>query len=275
MIEIDYEIGKLTRINVGIYDEIRKAKLNKPMGNATLEIGEILGSRGNLKAKMLDNGGTLFCRITAAPPTSAGILHLSLRGVGLKNVDGLLGKSDPFVEISAQANVAGGMTWQTLFRSKHSDNDLNPIWEPFAIELNRLLDHPNKGIIKQQQQDPKQQPIKISVFDWAKSGKHQSLGHFETTVQALLDAETPGASGPHENVNLSKAFILHKTTGGAGSRKEFGKVVVVRAVLAGGGGDADDNNNKVKNVRSGRAEPAVGVGSQTLPTPTGVRYGKH
>ena len=270
MIEIDYEIGKLTRINVGIYDEIRKAKLNKPMGSATLEIGEILGSRGNLKAKKLNNGGTLFCRITAAPPTSAGILHLSLRGVGLKNVDGLLGKSDPFVEISAY--VPGGMMWQTLFRSKHIDNDLNPIWEPFAIELNRLLDYPNSsddGITKQQQQDPKQQPLKISVFDWEKSGKHKSLGQFETTVQALLDAETPGASGPHENVNLSKAFILHKTNGGAGSRKEFGKVVVVRAVLE-GGGDDDNNNNKVKNESATATITTTTTNSITMPTPISV-----
>ena len=258
---------------MGIYDEIRKAKLNKPMGSAILEIGEILGSRGNLKAKKLNKGGTLFCRITAAPSISAGTLYLSLRGVGLKNVDGLFGKSDPFVELSTQANVAGGMTWQTLFRSKHIDNDLNPIWEPFAIDLNRLLDQAqnstttNNGTqTKQQQvqqQDPKQQPIKISVFDWEKSGKHKSLGQFETTVQALLDAETPGASGPYKDVNLSKAFILHKKTGGgAGSRKEFGKVVVVRAVLEGDGDDNDNDKNKIKTEST--------TTTMTMPTPIPV-----
>ena len=247
---------------MGIYDEIRKAKLNKPMGSAILEIGEILGSRGNLKAKKLNNGGTLFCRITGAPPTSAGRLYLSLRGVGLKNVDGLFGKSYPFVELSTQANVAGGMTWQTLFRSKHIDNDLNPIWEPFVIDLNRLLDQA-QNTKQQQQQDPKQQPIKISVFDWEKSGKHKSLGQFETTVQALLDAETPGASGPYKDVNLSKAFILHKKTGGgAGSRKEFGRVVVVRAVLEGDGDDNNDNHNN-KNV-------STTTTTMTMPTPIPV-----
>ena len=235
-IEIDYEIGKLTRINVGIYDEISKAKVNKPMGSAILEVGEILGSRGNLKAKKLNNGGMLFCRITAAATTSAGTLHVSLRGVGLENVDGHFGKSDPFVEVSAQDNVAGGMTWQPLFRSKHVSNDLNPIWEPFAIDLNRLVEHQhqedNGG--KAMQKDSKQQPLLISVYDWEKSGKHKSIGEFETTVHALLEAETPGASGPHQTVNVTKAFILRKKTGAAGSRKEFGKVVVTRAVLEGG-----------------------------------------
>ena len=84
--EVDYEFSKPTRINVGIYDEIRKAKQNKPMGSAVFEIGEVLGSRGNIKAKKMKGGGTLFCRIQKAPEIDAGQLYLELRGVKLRNV---------------------------------------------------------------------------------------------------------------------------------------------------------------------------------------------
>ena len=235
-IELDYSIGQSTRFNVGIYDEIRKAKVNKPMGSAILEVGEILGSRGKLKAKRLNRGGTLFCRITAAAPKSvSGTLQLSLRGVGLKNVDGLFGKSDPFFEVLMQVKVANGMMWQPLFRSKHIMNNLNPIWEPCSIELRRLVEHEHDEA-KRNELNITQHPLLITVFDWERSGRHKSLGQFETTIQALLDGETPGASGPPKMVNLDKAFVLRKRGAHVHrgrQSKEFGKVVVTQAVLEG------------------------------------------
>lgn len=84
---IDYEFSKPTRINVGIYDEVKKNKgSNTAMGSAVFEVGEVLGSRGNIKAKKIKGGGTLFCRIQKAPEVSAGTFHFELRGVKLKNV---------------------------------------------------------------------------------------------------------------------------------------------------------------------------------------------
>jgi hypothetical protein len=84
--ELDYEFAKPTRINVGIYDEVKKKKGAKPMGSAMFEIGEILGARGNIKAKKIKGGGTLFCRVQKAPMSNAGTFHIQLRGVKLKNV---------------------------------------------------------------------------------------------------------------------------------------------------------------------------------------------
>jgi Ca2+-dependent lipid-binding protein len=84
--EIDYEFSKQTRINVGVYDEIRKAKNAKPMGTAVFEVGEVLGARGNIKAKKIKDGGTIFCRIQKSPEVHAGTFHFQLRGIKLKNV---------------------------------------------------------------------------------------------------------------------------------------------------------------------------------------------
>jgi Ca2+-dependent lipid-binding protein len=68
--DLPYHLGCPTRINVGIYDEVRKGT-HKPMGSAAFEVGEVLGARGNIKAKNLRNGGTLYARITPAPDAGA------------------------------------------------------------------------------------------------------------------------------------------------------------------------------------------------------------
>jgi hypothetical protein len=180
--DLDYELGSLQRINIGIYDEIRKSKTNKPMGSALFEVGEVLGTRGNTKAKKLHRGGTIFCRITPASVTAAagngheGILRLTLAGSSLKNVAGAFGKSDPFYEVSANISAAGGLTWQPVYRSEHIDNNLSPVWKQAVLDVGRLCE------------GDMHKAIQITIWDWHKSGKHQNMGMCETSVAALLAA---------------------------------------------------------------------------------------
>lgn len=184
------------------------------MGSAMFEIGEVLGARGSTKAKQLRNGGTLFARVTSAPVESAGKLHLIMRGIGLKNVEGLFGKSDPFFEINHKAAAAGSVTWQPIYRSKHVNNDLNPKWEACTIDLDRIGGDLN-------------QPLLIRIFDWEKSGKHQNLGTVETTVQGLIDAQNPRGAGDAKSADVSKAFSV------MAKGKAAGKLVVTTAKLEG------------------------------------------
>ena len=219
---LDYVFGKSTRINVGIYDEIRKATINKPMGSAVFEIGDILGSRGGIKAKKLKNGGTLFARVEKAPEHHAGTFHVTLRGIKLKNVDGFLGKSDPFFEVSRIINASGGPSWHPVYRSKHVNNDLNPKWEPASIDVNRLCEGDlDKAIL-------------IQVWDWEKSGNHTPMGSIETTINAMIRAVTPGGGGNPKSVDTKNAFMLKR------SGKDFGLIVVTAASVSGGssGGSA-------------------------------------
>lgn len=53
----DYELGTPVKVAVQIFDEVRKGD-NKNMGAVVFDIGELLGSRGNTKAKKLKKGGT-------------------------------------------------------------------------------------------------------------------------------------------------------------------------------------------------------------------------
>jgi len=213
---MDYGFGKPTRINVGIYDEVRKLNIDKPMGSAVFEIGEILGSPGGVKAKKLKNGGTVFVRVEKAPEQDAGAFNFTLRGIKLKNVEGMFSRSDPFFEVSRLIKATGGFSWQPVYRSKHINNDLNPKWEPVTIDVNQLCD----GDLDK--------PIMITVWDWEKSGKHTPMGNFETTVNAMLRVVMPGGNDSTKSLDTKKAFQLKRRG------KHFGLIVVTAASISGG-----------------------------------------
>lgn len=112
------EFGKETHINVSVIDAVRK-RSDKPMGSAVFEIGDVLGSAGSVKAKKFKKGGTVYCRLQKAPPRDAGKLALRLRGIKLKNVEGLFKKSDPFYEVRRTYDGPGGGSWTPVYRSQH------------------------------------------------------------------------------------------------------------------------------------------------------------
>ena len=172
--ETTYTFGVETKFHVGVFDEVRKTGKAISMGSACFEIGEILGARGNIKAKKLRGGGTLFVRVTKSRQVNAGTLKAQFRGIKLKNLDGLFSKSDPFFVLSSHLNDPAGRTWRPVYRSEVIKNELNPVWEPFETEVAKLCD------------GNKDQSILIEVFDWEKSGKHQPMGSIQTSVNGLL-----------------------------------------------------------------------------------------
>jgi hypothetical protein len=203
----DYELGTPMRLAVSIFDEVSKGQ-NKSMGCALFDVGEILGARGQTKAKRV-SGGTIFAHVRKSEGT--GMLRLKLKGVKLKSTEGmgLLRKSDPFFELSRQINSAGGDTWDNVFRSDHIKNNLNPEWEDVAIELSTLCG----GDLDL--------PIQISIFDHESSGKHVLMGKFETTVHALTKADTEG----REDMGMAIPVTV--------KGKVTGNILVLKAQVAG------------------------------------------
>lgn len=53
------------------------------------------------------------CRVFATVRQSqgSGVLRLQMKGIKLKNVEGMFSKSDPFFEIARKIDAAGGQTW--------------------------------------------------------------------------------------------------------------------------------------------------------------------
>ena len=194
---LDYELGTPCKIAVNIFDEVRKSS-NKPMGSAVFDVGELLGARGNTKAKKLKHGGTIFAHVRKA--SGSGLLRLKLKGTGLKNTEGMMRKSDPFFELSRKVDSAGGLTWDNVYRSMPVRNNLNPDWKDATVQLSVLCG----GDLDL--------PVRVSVFDYESSGKHVPMGEFETSVNGLKTGST---------------FKLRK------KGKDTGTVTVVRSEVAG------------------------------------------
>ena len=172
---LDYELGTPIKVACNVFDQAVKGKTdNKTMGSAVFDIGELLGARGNTKAKKLKGGGTLFATVRKASGT--GTLRLQCKGSKLKNVEGMFSKSDPFFELSRKISAAGGLTWDNVFRSASIKNSLNPEWEPVVIDLSILCG----GDLDL--------PIKIDIYDYESSGKHKAMGSVEMSVRGMQSA---------------------------------------------------------------------------------------
>lgn len=207
--DIDYEIGRETRVNIGIYDDLSKKEgSHKPLGSAMFEIGDVLGVRGSTKAKKLRKGGTLFARVTVAKTKTEGNFILKLRGHALVNTERAWGVSNPFFEISARIQMAGRSVWHPVFRSEVVQSDLNPTWPECAINLERLLGDTSDL----------DRPILFSVYHRSRNGRYKPMGSFETSIKVILSKDT---SNP-------KSFSLTR------KNKELGEIHVVKAVLEDG-----------------------------------------
>lgn len=189
-----YQLGEPFKLVVSIYHE------TKSMGSCVLDVGDILGARGQTKAKRIQQGGTLFahCR----PSTGTGLFRFQLQATGLKNTEGFMKKPDPFLELSRNVNCAGASTWDNVYRSKVVKDTLDPVWESDVLPLSVLCGG-NQDL-----------PIRLSVWDYEGSGKHKIIGMVETSVKGLLAADG-------KNMPLT---VKNETTG---------KLLVTRAVVSG------------------------------------------
>jgi len=170
---VEYELGEPTKLVVSIY---HGKESSKSMGSAVFDLGDILGARGQTKAKRLKQGGTLFahCR----PSVGQGLLRFQLGATKLQNTEGFMRKSDPFFELQRKISAAGGSTWDNVYRSKTVKDNLEPTWDPDVMELSVLCGG-NLDL-----------PIKIVVLDYESSGKHVLMGQVETSVHGLVTADS-------------------------------------------------------------------------------------
>ena len=110
------------------------------------------------------------------------IATIKMRGDRLDKKD-LFGKSDPFIIIS-RVSEEGAFT--PVAKTEVVRKNLSPQWKQFDISLQQLCN----GDIHR--------PLKFEVFDWNRSGKHEFIGEFKTSVHALDDN---GLSKRHVLIN--------------------------------------------------------------------------
>lgn len=86
------------------------------------------------------------------------------------NTDGWFDKSDPFFRLLKQRNQS---EWLKIHDSEFIKDNLNPVWKPCQIKEDRLNGAKD------------QQPFKVEVWDWEKSGKYQFIGQVDVTIAEI------------------------------------------------------------------------------------------
>jgi len=183
---------------------------HKVMGTALFEVGQILGSRGNVGRKSLQTGGEVYVHIErcASDEGTTGRCLLQLRAMRLSNVQTLGRTSSPFYELYRKVDRPTGATWISVHRSNACRADLNPLWTGVSLDMEATC---NGNVDR---------AMKVIVWDHRKTGKHRMMGEFETSMRGLYNAASdPDFAGFH---------MRRPDTG-----KEVGYVQVVDASLSG------------------------------------------
>lgn len=176
---------------------------HKVMGTALFEVGEILGSRGNVGSKSLQKGGALYVNIEKCVSAGhLGKIHLQLQGHKLKNLQTLGRTSSPFYELYRKIDRPSGAAWISVYRSNAIRGDLNPVWTGTTLDLEATCN----GDLER--------AMKMIVWDHRKTGKHKQMGEFETTISGIVENQN--------DIN----FSLMKND------KEVGQIQVLEASLS-------------------------------------------
>ena len=218
---------------------------HKVMGTALFEVGQILGTKGNVGSKSLQMGGAIYVNIERSiPEGDSGKMLLQLRGIKLKNCQSLGRVSSPFYELYRKIDRPTGASWISVYRSNVIRTDLNPLWTGTTLDIEATCN----GDLNRS--------MKLMVWDHRKSGKHKLMGEFETTMKGFTEATME---------NQGEGFTLLNK-----SDKVVGHIEVLEASISGpvrtnnnkSGPDAAQNQNnksaphQAKHVESAAAVPA-------------------
>ena len=166
------------------------------LGTARFEVGDILGSPSNWRARRLRKGGVVFSRLEPPSRSIATVdgtegeeikylrIRFAAKNLELPRRKSLLSGSlfqslpDLSVALSRRPDSQSRHVWIAVFRSQPVCNTLNPRWDPGSINLECLC----HGDIHQQ--------IRVSVFAVWPQRAPTLVGYCETTVRFLLEAAT-------------------------------------------------------------------------------------
>ena len=141
------------------------------------------------------------------------MLNLQFMCKGLKNKDGWFGKSDPFYTVS-RINEDG--THSLAFKSEVVMDDLSPTFKAVKLQVQKIC---NGDYLR---------PIKIELWDWDKDGKHDTLGHVETSLSQLIE----GVGKPAGRIPVQYKSKTHGTL--CVAKADLYKVATLPQYLSGG-----------------------------------------
>ncbi|XP_014261553.1 copine-8-like isoform X2 [Cimex lectularius] len=189
---MQYKFEEQQQLKFEVYDvDSSSARLEDHdfLGFATCTLGQIItgGKVANrlemtLKPRVKGSGdhrlGSLIASVEELS-SSKDEVHIKLSGHNLDKKD-WFGKSDPFLEIfKSTESGAYSLVYRTEVVSKVIKVTLNPSWKEFCLPVRNLCN------------GDYDRSIKFVCYDWNRSGNHQLIGEFYTTLKDLLDQSTP------------------------------------------------------------------------------------
>jgi len=157
------------------------------LGSVESSLGEIVSTQSKGFSKTLNNGQGAIIHI-AAEELSSNKEEVMLK-FSSKKLDKMdwFGKSDPFIEIlrSTESNQ-----YILVHRTEVIKNNLNPEWKPFRISIRTLSNGDDD------------RDLRFDVYDWNRSGSHEIIGSFHTSVRKLRTG--PNNDNTYQVVNKEK-----------------------------------------------------------------------
>eukprot|EP00918_Siedleckia_nematoides_P098130 GHVU01214836.1.p1 GENE.GHVU01214836.1~~GHVU01214836.1.p1 ORF type:complete len:563 (+),score=135.63 GHVU01214836.1:54-1691(+) len=183
LIECEYHFEKKQKFVIRIIDvDDPKNPLNnfQEIGKVECTMGKLVGSpKGRFESPLIGKGGKDgFGKLIVIAEELKGrnddLLHLSMKGVELANKDGMFGKSDPYLKFFALRKDGAVVE---VHKTETIPNNLNPVWKPFAVDMDRLCN----GDL-----DAK---FKLECWDEDSMSSDDMIGWIETTVNQLLSRQ--------------------------------------------------------------------------------------
>ncbi|CAD8120019.1 unnamed protein product [Paramecium sonneborni] len=201
--KIEYLPNLIQILRFQIFDENRLGR--EFMGEAQITIKDITQSKNSLISlpiKRFDkNAGQLLCKAVLMKQSNH-FVSWQFCGLNIKNMDGIFGKSDPFLKFYLNSDNV----WCQIHQTEYIKNNLNPTWQEFEISLQRLcFNDENKK-------------FKIECLDRHEKGKNnQLIGAFETTIDEIF------------NKNKAEFSLVQPKGGQVGTIKILNKKRIFRA----------------------------------------------
>jgi hypothetical protein len=215
--------------NAGTRELMRSGNFpHKVMGTALFEVGQILGSRGNVGSKGLQTGGQVYaqierCNSSNKDGASSVMMSFQLHAKGLHNVQTFGRTSSPFFELYRKVERPNGASWTSVYRSNVIRSDLFPLWAESTLDMETICN----GELDR--------AMKVMVWDYRRTGKHKMIGEFETTMRGFSQAK---ADDDDADDDIGFTLMRHG--------EETGTVIVADATLI-GSQEHDDSTSMDSN----------------------------
>eukprot|EP00752_Nemacystus_decipiens_P006392 g5760.t1 len=175
---MDFHFNEIQYIKVKVYDDDTLTD-DDGLGKAEFTLGVLMSAPGRSVTEALkDRSGRVAKGVMIIRgeevASCADQCRLTVRGIKLKNKDGMFGKSDPFFTLS---RIREDEKWQQVHKSEVVMNDLSPLWKPQNISVQALC---NGDYLR---------PLRLEVWDWDQDGGHDCMGRLMTSLQGLLEGQ--------------------------------------------------------------------------------------